>query len=57
MNKIQLVGNTALAGAFKFLCTQIDATADIAKSQELNLGSMKKFNDYFVEYMLFEEII
>ncbi|ONI47556.1 hypothetical protein AN644_04825 [Candidatus Epulonipiscium fishelsonii] len=56
LDKIQLVGNTSLAGSIKYLLNSDEKImSDIQnKSTELNLGEVPTFNTYFMEYMMFE---
>lgn len=55
--KIQAVGNSSLAGAVDYLLKE-ESSSRIEKiiknAQEINLSNDKKFNEYYMEYMMFE---
>ena len=59
--KIQFAGNTALGGCVD-LCmddpssSPMDALPLMAAAEEINLGSHRRFNDKFMETMMFEEL-
>ncbi|MCL2362660.1 MAG: ASKHA domain-containing protein [Defluviitaleaceae bacterium] len=56
--KVVTVGNTSLGGAAHVL-TSTEAIADIlglvAQAEEVNLSTHPRFNDLFMEHMMFEE--
>lgn len=55
--RIHAVGNSALAGAAKFLCDgQGEAAMHrlVAVSNEIGLSMDKDFNDFYMEHMMFE---
>ncbi|MGL4735981.1 MAG: ASKHA domain-containing protein [Cellulosilyticaceae bacterium] len=59
-NKVQRVGNAALGGAKKYLLDRSISEEQIKTikniSTDLNLANDPTFNDYFITYMLFEEV-
>lgn len=56
-HKVAAMGNTSLAGAVKAFEEQ-SATVEMERicsiSQEINLSVNKKFNEFYMEYMMFE---
>ena len=56
--KMKAVGNTSLGGAMAgLLGAQSVAEMEqiVAKSEEVNLAMSKEFNDFYMDYMIFEE--
>ena len=56
--KMQAVGNTSLGGALAGLLEEKaigEMEQIVAKSEEVNLAMTKEFNDFYMEYMMFEE--
>ena len=55
--KIKRIGNASLGGAIEYLSKTHEEDLKHIKqiARELNLANEPKFNDYFIEYMLFEE--
>ena len=55
--KIKTVGNTSLAGATSVLLSneaESEAILIAQKAKEINLAAHSKFNEFFMEYMMFE---
>jgi len=55
--KVLAVGNTALGGAAHVLLSRVAEEAAIAlagNAKEVNLSTHPRFNDFFMEYMMFE---
>ena len=52
-DKITAVGNSSLAGCIRYL-TRPDMFSFLSKSREINLSAHPRFNDLFMEYMMFE---
>ena len=58
LQKIKTVGNTSLAGAISVLLSheaEEEAVLIAKKAEEVNLASHIKFNEFFMEYMMFGE--
>ena len=56
-HKVQAIGNSSLAGCVEILKNPdaLDAIIEFtAKAKEVNLSAHPKFNDLFMEYMMFE---
>ena len=55
--KIKICGNAALAGAERILhdseCER-EATALAERAETINLGGNPEFQDFYMEYMMFE---
>ncbi|MCL1821077.1 MAG: ASKHA domain-containing protein [Oscillospiraceae bacterium] len=56
-SKVRAVGNTSLGGACRMLCAP-ELSGEIIKKllntyEEINLAAHPKFNDYFMEFMIF----
>lgn len=54
-DKVRAVGNASLGGAVYALLTQQDANKFYHGLTEINLSNHPKFNDYFMDYMYFED--
>ena len=56
--KMQAVGNSSLSGALEALKnpkTLAEMEAIVSNSEEVNLATTKEFNDFYMEYMMFED--
>ena len=56
--KMQAVGNSSLGGAMAGLlgAQAVEEMKQIvAKSEEVSLAMSKEFNDFYMDYMMFEE--
>ena len=56
--KMQAVGNSSLSGALEALKnpeTLAQMEAIVSNSEEVNLATTKEFNDFYMEYMMFED--
>ena len=55
---IKICGNAALAGAVRILHDrrmEKEATALAERAKTINLGSSAKFQEFYMEYMMFDE--
>ncbi len=58
LSRIKICGNAALAGAVKILHDrrmEKEATALAERAKTINLGTSAKFQEFYMEYMMFEE--
>ena len=58
LSRIKICGNAALAGAVKILHDrrmEKEATALAERAKTINLGMSAKFQEFYMEYMMFEE--
>ena len=58
LSRIKICGNAALAGAVKILHNrrmEKEATALAERAKTINLGTNAKFQNFYMEYMMFEE--
>lgn len=58
LSRIKICGNAALAGAVRILHDrrmEKEATALAERAKTINLGSSAKFQEYYMEYMMFDE--
>ncbi len=58
LSRIKICGNAALAGAVKILHDrrmEKEATALADRAKTINLGTSAKFQEFYMEYMMFEE--
>jgi len=56
-NRVEILGNAALAGAVRMLLDQrqqTEAQEIVSRSRHVNLGGNKGFNEWYVEKMMFE---
>lgn len=58
LSRIKICGNAALAGAVRILHDrrmEKEATALAERAKTINLGSSAKFQEFYMEYMMFDE--
>lgn len=58
LSRIKICGNAALAGAVRILHDrrmEKEATALAERAKTINLGTSAKFQEFYMEYMMFEE--
>lgn len=58
LSRIKICGNAALAGAVKILHNrrmEKEATALAERAKTINLGTSAKFQEFYMEYMMFDE--
>lgn len=58
LSRIKICGNAALAGAVRILHDrrmEKEATALAERAKTINLGTSAKFQEFYMEYMMFDE--